>query len=95
MCSHVNVHTTDPGITGAGEATSARGAITWVGGASDGVVTGNELTLANVPIGTYTHVSLFGGLTGTNFQTSYTLPNPITLIAIGPVKVIPQFVYPV
>lgn len=94
ICTHVNVHTGDPGTTGAGEAASARGAITWVGGASDGAVLGNELTLASVPIGTYTYVSLFGGATGASYKTSYQLPAPITLTAAGPIKVTPTYVYP-
>lgn len=94
ICTHCNVHTGDPGLTGAGEATSARGAITWVGGAVDGTVTGNELTLAGVPAGTYTYVSLFGGSTGANYKTSYLLPAPVTLSAAGAIKVTPTFVYP-
>ena len=51
QATHVNLCTGDPGTTGANEATSARGAITWVGGSTDGTVQGNELTLASVPIG--------------------------------------------
>lgn len=94
LCTHCNVHTGDPGTTGASEATSARGPITWVGGTVDGTVTGNELTLPTVPAGTYTYVSLFGGLSGSNFQTSYLLPSPVTLSTPGPIKVTPQFVYP-
>jgi hypothetical protein len=94
LCTHVNVNTADPGTTGAAEASSARGAITWVGGAADGTVLGNELTLANVPVGTYTYASLYGGPSGTNYLTSYLLPTPVVLAAIGPIKVVPQFVYP-
>lgn len=94
ICTHINLHTGDPGITGAAEATSARGAITWVGGASDGTVVGNELTLANVPAGVYTYASLFSGSSGSNYQTSYLLPSSVVLGTAGPVKVTPQFVYP-
>ena len=95
ICTHVNLNTGDPGITGAAEAVCARGAITWIGGgAVDGTVQANELTLSNVPAGTYTYASLFSGATGSNYQTSYILPSPITLTAVGPVKVTPQYVYP-
>jgi len=95
LCTHVNVNTADPGSTGAAEAANARGVITWVGGASDGTVTGNELTLANVPAGTYTHASLFGSVSGATFQTSYQLVTPVTLASTGPLRVVPTFVYPV
>ena len=46
LCTHTNVNTGDPGTSGANEAASARGAITWTGGAVDGTVTGAELVLA-------------------------------------------------
>jgi hypothetical protein len=94
LATHCNVHTADPGTTGTSEASSARGAITWTGGAVDGTVTGAEVTLASVPAGTYTYVSLFGGLTGSNYQTSYLLPLAVTLGSTGPVKVTPQIVIP-
>jgi len=95
ICTHTNVHTADPGTTGAAEAASTRGAITWVGGAVDGTVTGNELTLTNVPAGTYTHVSLFAGASGAGtYYTSYQLPTAVTLTAPGPLRVVPTFVYP-
>lgn len=94
MCGFINLHTGDPGTTGAAEASSARGAITWVGGAVDGTVTGNELTLANVPAGVYTYASLFSGSTGANYQTSYLLPASVVLGSAGPVKITPQYVYP-
>lgn len=93
-CTHINLHTGDPGTTGAAEATSARGVITWVGGATDGTVQGDELTLANVPAGVYTYASLFSGASGSNFQTSYLLPSSVQVTAAGPVKLTPQFVYP-
>ena len=94
MCKYINLHTADPGITGEAEATSARGAIVWVGGAGDGEVLGNELTLANVPAGVYAYASLFSGASGANYQTSYLLPSVVVLSAAGPVKLTPQFVYP-
>ncbi len=94
ICTHINVGTSDPGTTGAGEASSARGAITWVGGSVDGTVTGNELTLANVPAGTYTYVSLFTAVSGAAYATSYQLPIPVTLSVAGPLRVVPTFVYP-
>jgi len=93
ICTHVNVANADPGATGAGEATSARGVIAWIGGVEDGTVIGNELTLT-APAGTWTYVSLFGGLSGANFKTSYLLPTPVVLAAPGPIKVVPTFVYP-
>jgi hypothetical protein len=94
ICTHTNLHTGDPGSTGVNESTGARGAITWVGGAVDGTVLGNELTLASVPTGTYTHIALYGGATGANYKTSYQLPAVVVLSAPGPVKVTPTFIYP-
>jgi hypothetical protein len=93
VCGFVNLHTGDPGITGALEAASPRGAITWSGGAVDGTVLGAELLL-NLPAGTYTHASLFSGASGANFQTSYLLSTSVVLTVAGAVRVIPQFVYP-
>lgn len=93
-CTHCNVCTGDPGTTGANESAGARGAITWVAGASNGNVVGNELTLTNVPIGTYTYLALFGGSSGSNYQQSYLLPSPITLTAIGPITVNPTIAIP-
>jgi hypothetical protein len=92
LCTHINVGNADPGTTGAGEATSARGAISWIAGVEDGTVLGNELTLT-APAGTWTYVSLFGGTSGA-YQTSYLLPQPVVLVAPGPIKVVPTFVYP-
>lgn len=94
QATHCNLHTGDPGTTGANESTGARGPIVWTAGAVDGTVQGAELTLASVPVGTYTHASLFGGLTGANFLTSYQLPAPISVGGVGPVKVTPQYVHP-
>lgn len=94
VCGFINLHTGDPGTTGATEAASARGAITWVAGAQDGTVQGNELTLPNVPAGVYPYASLFSGASGANYQTSYLLPSSVVLASAGPVKLTPQFVYP-
>lgn len=94
QATHINVHNADPGTTGAGESTSARGAITWTGGAVDGTVNGAEVTLASVPVGTYTYASLFSASSGSAYLTSYLLPAPVTLTSVGPIKVTPQFVYP-
>lgn len=91
--THVNVNTGDPGTTGANESSGSRVAITWTGGASDGTVAGAEVTLT-APAGTYTYVSLFGGSTGANYQTSYLLASPVILTGSGPIKVTPQIVIP-
>jgi hypothetical protein len=93
LCTHINVNNGDPGATGANEATSARGVIAWIAGVEDGTVLGTELTLT-APAGTWTYVSLFGGLSGANYKTSYLLPSPVVLAAAGPIKVVPTFVYP-
>lgn len=63
----LSLHTADPGTTGTSEATGgspayARKTTTWSGGASDGVVTGSQVTF-DVPAGTYTHVGLWNGST--------------------------------
>jgi hypothetical protein len=95
QATYCNLHTGDPGTTGANESTGARGGpIVWTAGAVDGTVQGAELTLANVPAGNYPYASLFGGATGANFLTSYQLPAPVSVGGPGPVKVTPQYVHP-
>lgn len=93
QATHCAVHTGDPGTTGASESAGSRGAITWTGGASDGTVTGAEVTLT-APAGTYTYVGLFGGSSGSNYLTSYPLASSIVLGSTGPIKITPTIVVP-
>jgi hypothetical protein len=94
LAQYANVCTSDPGTTGLYESTGVRGAISWLTGGSDGVVTGVELDLASVPIGYYTHVALFSGASGSNFLLGYQLSDPISLSVVGPIRVVPSLVYP-
>lgn len=69
--AYVSLHTADPGTTGANEATGgspayARKQTTWTGGASDGVVSGSQVTI-DVPAGTYTYAGLWTASTGGTF----------------------------
>lgn len=93
LATHLNLHTGDPGTTGAAESAGARSAITWTGGTVDGTVAGAEIT-ATHPAGVYTYASLFSGSTGSNYLTSYLLPAAVVLSASGPVKITPQYVFP-
>lgn len=90
-CTHINVCTGDPGTgpAASNESTGSRVAVTWTGGAVDGVVTGAQVNVT-APAGTYTYVALFGGSSGSNYQTSYQLAQPITLAAQGPIQLTPS-----
>jgi len=69
--NYISLHTGDPGTTGASEATGgspayARKQTTWTGGASDGTVSGSQVTF-DVPAGTYTHIGIWTAATGGTF----------------------------
>lgn len=94
MATHINVHTGNPGVTGANESGAARKPVTWTGGASDGVVTGTQLDITGVPAGTYTWAALYSSISGSTYLTAYLLPSPVILSATGPVTVNPQIAIP-
>lgn len=63
----ISLHTGDPGLTGANEATGgspayARKTTVWSAGASDGVVSGSPVVF-DVPAGEYTHFGVWNGST--------------------------------
>lgn len=90
----VSLHTTDPGTTGAGEATGgapayARKATTWTAGASDGVVPGSEVTI-DLPAGTYAFFGIWSLVTGGTFIGGGAISST-TLGAQGQIKVTPTY----
>lgn len=57
----ISLHTADPGITGASEASgTTRQTTTWTAGGSDGIVAGSEVSFS-VGAGTYTHIGCWNG----------------------------------
>lgn len=89
---YVSVHTADPGTTGANEATGgspayARKPLSWGTPAAGSVSAPN--VVIDVPAGTYTHVGLWGSVSGTDFKGGDTLKNssgtatPLTFTAQG------------
>lgn len=89
----ISLHTTDPGTTGANEATGgspayARKQTTWAGGASDGAVPGSQV-IFDAPAGTYGFASQWSASTAGTFISSWALSSPVTLGAQGQVLVTP------
>ena len=93
----VSLHTTDPGDTGANEATGgspayARIQTTWTGGASDGSVVGSDVVI-DVPSGTYTHAGIWSAQTGGTFigSTAIAAPNGVSVNAQAQILVTPTY----
>lgn len=91
--NYISLHTGDPSTTGASEATGgspayARKQTTWSGGASDGSVSGSEVTF-DAPAGTYTHFGIWSASTSGTFIGGGALNASATLGAQGQVKVTP------
>lgn len=91
--SWISLHTSDPGTTGTGEASGgspayARKQTTWTGGASDGSVSGSQVTI-DVPSGTYTHIGIWTASTAGTFVAGFALSSNAVLGAQGTVLVTP------
>lgn len=91
--NYLSLHTADPGTTGASEATGgspayARKQTTWSGGASDGVVTGSQVTF-DAAAGTYTYVGIWTAVTGGTFIGGLAAGSAVTLSAQGQILVTP------
>ncbi|HEC09748.1 MAG TPA: hypothetical protein ENI86_09310 [Acidimicrobiales bacterium] len=79
-----SLHTSDPGETGASEASGggyARVAITWGSPSGDSMVSGSLDFTA--PAGTYTHIGYWTGNSGGTFKGKSELTPPIVLAATG------------
>lgn len=93
--NYISLHTATPGTTGASEATGggyARKATTWTAGASDGVITGSQVTI-DAAAGTYTHCGIWKTLSGTastDFVDGVAISST-TLGATGQILVTPTF----
>lgn len=93
--AYISQHTADPGTTGANEATGgspayARQLTTWTGGASDGVVTGSQVTI-DLPAGTYTHFGVWSAASGGTFLGGGANSASTTLASQGQIKVTPTY----
>lgn len=93
MGNWISLHTTDPGITGAAEASGgapayARKQTTWAGGAVDGSVPGSQVTF-DAPAGTYGFASQWTASTAGTFISSWALNTPAVLSGQGQVLVTP------
>lgn len=89
----IALHTADPGTNGANEATGgspayARKQTTW-GAASNGAITGSEVTI-DAPAGTYTHASIYSAATGGVFVDKVAITST-TLGSQGQIKVTPKY----
>ena len=101
--THVSLHEGDPGPAGllleaaGGVPAYTRGEVTYATEGADGPlgalaqpatagVTWGSATLTP-PDGTYTHMSGWTGVTGTDFQGSKVLTAPLILAAQGPIQV--------
>lgn len=92
--AYISLHTSDPGSTGANEATGgtpayARKQTTWTAGGSDGISTGSEVTI-DVPAGTYTHAGLWSAVTAGTFIDKVAISST-TLGGQGTIKVTPTY----
>lgn len=91
--SYISLHTADPGTTGASEATGgspayARKQTTWSGGASDGSVTGSQVTF-DAPAGTYGYVGVWSASTAGTYVGGFALESPVTLSGQAQILVTP------
>lgn len=89
----ISLHTADPSTTGANETSGgspayARKQTTWSAGASDGSITGSQVTI-DVAAGTYTHMGVWSASTAGTFVTGFALSSSATLGAQGQVLVTP------
>lgn len=89
----LSVHTSDPGTTGANEATGgtptyARKQTTWTPGAADGVSTGSMVTI-DVPPGTYTHAGQWSAAVAGTFVQGVAFPTPIVATEQGQINLTP------
>lgn len=90
---YISLHTGDPSTTGANEATGgspayARKQTTWSAGASDGSITGSQVTF-DVGAGTYTHIGVWTAATSGTFIGGFALSSSATLSGQGQVLVTP------
>ena len=86
----ISVHTADPGTTGASEATGggyARKQTTWTGGASDGTVTGSDVTI-DLAAASYTDAGVWTASSGGTFIGPLAMTD-ITLSATGQLVISP------
>lgn len=86
----VSLHTADPGTTGANEVSGgspayARKTTAWTAGATDGSITGSQVTF-DVPAGTYSWVGVWNG---TTFQCGIQLASSATFSGQGQLQVTP------
>ncbi|MGH3332478.1 MAG: phage tail fiber protein [Nocardioidaceae bacterium] len=73
LCTHLSLHSADPGATGASESTASRVAVTWTVDA-DGDLTAGPCDFAGgAANGPVTHVGLWSAETGGTFRGAFAL----------------------
>ena len=92
----ISLHTSNPGTTGANEATGgspayARKQTTW-GSASTGTSTGSEVVI-DAQAGTYTHVCLWAASSGGAAPIDVADITDVVLSAQGQVRVTPSYTH--
>lgn len=90
----ISLHTASPGTTGSNEAAGngyARKQTGWSGGVVDGVVPGSQVTI-DAGAATYTHFGIWTAANGGTYVDGGALSSPITLAAVGQIKVTPSVV---
>lgn len=90
----ISIHKTDPGTTGAGEATGgspayARKQTVWTAGSADGVVAGSKVTI-DLPADTYGYFGVWTAATGGTFIGGGAISST-TLAAQGQIEVTPTY----
>lgn len=91
----ISFHTSDPGTTGANEASGsgyARKQTTWSGAAVDGVVLGSQVTIT-VPAGAWAWCGIRSAETGGTWVDKFQV-NSTTLSAAGEIVVTPKIELP-
>lgn len=89
----ISLHTSDPGTTGANEASGgspayARQRTDW-SAAVAGAITGSEVTI-DAPAGTYTHAAIWSAATGGTFIDKVAITSTV-LGSQGQIKVTPKY----
>lgn len=88
----ISLHTSDPGTTGAGEASYGgytRPTTTWAPGSSDGVITGSAVTFNNVAAGAYNGMGAWSAVSAGTYIGGKTFPT-LTLTGVANVTMTPR-----
>ena len=88
--THLSLHTSDPALTGANEATGgtyARQSVTFSAAAAGKRASVGQQVFTGVPAGSYSWLGYWGALSGGTFYRAKQFAQPITLSAQGSVTI--------